>query len=381
MNFGFTEEQQQLRQAARRFLDERCPITEVRRIMQTDSGYDASLWREIADLGWLGLTIPEEYGGSGLSWIDAIVVLEESGRSLFPSPLISTLLASSVLEELGNEEQKRRWLPGIADGSIRGSIALFEADRDVLDPAAIELSAAGSDGTLSLTGRKCFVTDPGSVDFFVVSYRCGKGPNDLALAIVESGGDGVRGTSFPMIDETKRMGNLDLEGARVEPGQILGEPGQVRPAIDALVNRGAIAVTAEAAGAVDAAIRLTARYANERTQFGHPIGHFQGVKHPLAEMYLDSESFKSLLYYATWALDGRPAEVPLYASLAKAYADEAFIRTGTDTVQLHGATGFTIEYDIQLYFKRSKWFRPMFGDAAAHYERAFALREAALAGA
>jgi len=137
MNFGFTEEQQQLRQAARRFLDERCPITEVRRIMQTDSGYDETLWREIADLGWLGLTIPEEYGGSGLSWIDAIVVLEESGRSLFPSPLISTLLAGSVLEELGNEEQKRRWLPGIADGSIRGSVALFEADCDVLDPAAI----------------------------------------------------------------------------------------------------------------------------------------------------------------------------------------------------------------------------------------------------
>ena len=181
-----------------------------------------------------------------------------------------------------------------------------------------------------------------------------------------------------MMDDTKRMGNLDLDGARVSPEQLLGTPGAVSESIRSLVDLGAIAVTAEAAGAVDQAIRITVEYANERKQFGHPIGHFQGVKHPLAEMYLDSESFKSLLYYATWAINSQPEEVPLYASLAKAYAEDSFTRAGTDCVQLHGATGFTIEYDIHLYFKRSKWFRPMFGDAAAHYERAFELRESAI---
>ena len=134
MNFGFSAEQTQLREAARRFLDDRCPLTEVRRIMQTDAGYDQDLWRAIAELGWLGLTIPEQYGGSGLGWTDAIVVLEECGRSLFPAPLVSTLLAATAVIELGSDEQKQRWLPGIADGSIKGTLALFEEESTALDP-------------------------------------------------------------------------------------------------------------------------------------------------------------------------------------------------------------------------------------------------------
>ena len=144
--------------------------------------------------------------------------------------------------------------------------------------------------------------------------------------------------------------------------------------VSRLLPSGAVAVTAECSGSVDAAIQITAAYARERHQFGEPIGHFQGVKHPLAEMYVDLESFRSLLYYAAWCVESKPEELPRYASLAKAYATEAFVRTGIDSIQLHGAIGFTTESDIQLYFKRSKWVRPMFGDADSHYERAPALR-------
>ena len=151
-------------------------------------------------------------------------------------------------------------------------------------------------------------------------------------------------------------------------------PARRAPRIERLVDQGAIAVTAEMSGAVDAALQLTVQYANDRIQFGHPIGHFQAVKHPLAEIYVDLESFRSLLYYGAWAIDNRPDEVSRSASLAKAYAVDTFVRMGIDGFQLHGATGFTVDCDIHLYFKRSKWARPMFGDANAHYERAFELR-------
>jgi len=371
MNFGFTEEQDLLRAAARRFVEQRCPIAEVRRLMETPSGYSDEVWAEMARLGWLGLTLPEAYGGAGLGWVDLVVILEETGRGLVPSPLLASTLAATAILENGDAAQRERWLPALASGARVGTAALLE-QGDALDPARIAVRGERDGDGYALRGRKCLVADPTSADLFVVSFRCGDAAGDVALAVVESGDAGVAAKSFPLIDATKRLGNLDLDGVRVGPERLLGGPGAAR--VVRLLDQGAIAVTAEMSGAAERALRITADYARERTQFGQPIGHFQGVKHPLAEMYVDIESFKSLLYYAAWALENRPDEVSRFASLAKAYAVDTFIRTGVDSIQLHGATGFTLDYDIQLYFKRSKWARPMFGDAAAHYERAFALR-------
>jgi alkylation response protein AidB-like acyl-CoA dehydrogenase len=177
-----------------------------------------------------------------------------------------------------------------------------------------------------------------------------------------------------MIDATKRMGNLELADVHVPPEGILSAPPKGAPAIERLLDAGALAVAAEMGGAVDEALRITVEYAKQRIQFDRPIGQYQGVKHPLAEMYVDAESFKSLVYYGAWCFENRPEELSRYASLAKAYATEAFVRTGIDSIQLHGAMGFTTAQDIQLYFKRSKWARPMFGDASAHYERVIAMR-------
>lgn len=374
MDFGFSEEQDLLRAEVRKLLDARCPLEQVRKLMATEPGYSVELWSELAELGWLGLTIPEAFGGAGLTWIDFVVLLEETGRSLFPSPLVSTTLAAAAILDSGSEEQKARWLPGLADGTRIGTLALLEAS-DQIAPSGIALLGKPDGDSFVLSGRKHFVADAGAANLFVVAFRTGAGAEDLSLAVLDGGAPGVSAKSQATMDQTKRVGTLALDGARVPKSALLlgsdgrGAPGRAWPAIERLFDRGAIATTGEIIGAAEAALALTVQYAKDRIQFGHPIGKYQGVKHPLAEMYVDVESTKSLLYYAAWALGESPGEVPRSASLAKAYASDAFARIGIDGVQLHGAVGYTAEYDIQLYLKRSKWARPTFGDSDFHYER------------
>ncbi|MCZ6781965.1 MAG: acyl-CoA/acyl-ACP dehydrogenase [Proteobacteria bacterium] len=379
MNFGFTEEQDLLRREVRHYLGQRCPMKQVRQLMGTPEGYSPELWKEWGELGWLGITVPEEYGGAGLKWIDLVVLLEEAGRALYPSPLTSSALAGAALCDLGSPEQKREWLPSLADGSRIGTLALLEADGD-LTPNGIQLRGEPDGDGFLLRGEKRFVTDPVSADLFVVAFRTGTGTGDadgdadLTLALVDADAPGVHARTFPTLDQTKRLGTLDLDGVRVAGDALLGEPGAAGSTLARLLDLGAVAVAAEMIGAAEAALDLTVQYAKQRVQFGSPIGRFQGVKHPLAEMYVQVESSKSLLYYAAWALDDDPEQVPRAASLAKAYLSDAFARIGIDGIQLHGTLGYTEEHDIQLYLKRSKWARPMFGDASYHYERVASLR-------
>ncbi|HTO51863.1 MAG TPA: acyl-CoA dehydrogenase family protein [Myxococcota bacterium] len=368
MDFGFSEEQDLLRAEVRKFLDARCPLERVRKLSETGPGYDAELWRELAELGWLGLTIPEAYGGAGLGWVDLVVLLQETGRSLFPSPLVSTTLAAAAVLENGSEEQRQRWLPSLADGTRIGTLAFLETS-DSLAPGGIALLGKPDGDAFALTGEKKFVADAGSANLFVVAFRTGAGAGDLALAVLDAGSPGVSAAGHPTIDATKRLGTLKLENARVPRSALLGAASQARPAIERLYDLGAVAVTAELTGAAEQAHALTTQYAKDRIQFGAPIGKYQGVKHPLAEMYVELESTKSLLYYAAWAVAESPGELPRAASLAKAFGTDAFTRIGIDGVQLHGAVGYTAEYEIQLYLKRAKWARPVFGDSDFHYER------------
>ncbi len=361
MNFGFTEEQNLLRDQVRRFMQDACPISQVRMQMKSETGVSPSLWRQAAELGWLGLTIPERFGGTGLKWVDLTVVLEETGRGLSPLPIISHTLAATALLRCGDATQQRAWLPGIADGSRIATLALYD-EPNWIHADAITLSAAGG----RLRGSKRFVADAGAADSFVVAYRDGSASR---LAMIERTSPGVGVALEPIVDETKRLGTLTLDVALADLQTMPMSPADLAYLSDC----GAVAVTAESIGAAEAALEITTRYAKERIQFGNPIGKYQGVKHRLAEMFVDIESFKSLLYYASWTVDDAPDELPRAASLAKAYASDAFARVGIDGVQLHGAIGFTAEYDIQLYLKRSKWARPMFGDSDHHYERVAAL--------
>ena len=392
MNFGFTEEQDFLRDAVRKFVDGRCPIPEVRKLMETENAHSEALWKEMAELGWLGLLTPEEHGGAGLSWVDFVVLLEETGRTLLPSPLVSNTLAATAIREAGSPEQQARWLPRLADGSTIGTLAFLEAS-DVQGPEGVDLTATVDGDEHVLDGEKHFVADVGAADLFVVAYCVGgrragerrgersegKGEkksagsgaapeSGLTLALVSRTAEGVSVEVSPSLDETRRTGTLRLEDVRIAPADRLS----ARPAAETLgfvQDCGAVAVTAEAIGAAEGALALTAQYAKDRVQFGSPIGRYQGVKHRLADQWVDTESIKSLLYYAAWAVDNDRDALPRHASLAKAYVADAFTRIGVESVQLHGAVGYTLEYDVQLYLKRSKWVRSMFGDADFHRDR------------
>ena len=368
MNFGLSDEQQLLRAEVRKFLDQNCPMEEVRKLADSPEGFSRSMWERMGELGWIGLAFPEAQGGLGLSWLDLAVVLEETGRSLFPSPFVATLLAAKAIEKDGSEAQRERWLPGLADGSLIGSFAFLERG-DSLSPSGIGLAARPDGDAVVLRGEKLFVLDAGVADLFAVAFRSGPRPEDVSLAVVPRGASGLRVDRLETMDPTRRQGRVIFDDVTVPAEALLGRPGAAWPTLSHLLDCGAVAVTAEMIGAASAALELTVRYAQQRTQFGAPIGRFQGVKHPLAEMYVNVESFRSLLYYAAWTLDERPDEAPLAVSRAKAYASDAFPRIGIDAVGLHGAIGYTWEYDVQLFLKRAKWSRPAFGDAAYHGER------------
>ena len=368
MNFGFTEEQDLLRAEVRKFLDANASLEEVRKQAEGDSGFDPKLWKQMAELGFVGLSIPEAHGGAGLDLVTLLVLLEETGRSLLPSPLISNVVASQAIQQFGNEEQRGRWLPGLADGSRIGTFALLEQGDD-LSPEGLCLEGKRDGDETILHGRKLFVPDAGRADLFIVAYRSGGAGDECGLAVVERQVKGVSASDSPAMDLTKRLGSLELDDVRVAGDCILAESGGGWSAIQRLIDLGAALVTAESVGAAEAALEITTNFAKEREQFESKIGRYQGVKHPLAEMYVDIESYKSLVYYAFWALDEGAEDAALAISRAKAYASETFPMLGINGVQLHGGVGYTWEYDIQLYLKRGKWMRPMYGDADYHYDR------------
>lgn len=363
MNFGFTEEQNLLRDQVRRFMEEACTVPKVRELMATDSGFDAALWKQAGELGWLGLIVPEDHGGLGLKWIDLTVVLEETGRGLSPLPIASQALSCAAILRCGSDAHKRDWLPGLASGEAVCTLALYD-EPNWIAPEAITLTGEKADGGVKLSGTKPFVPDAMAAHYYLLAFR---GPDGLALAGLSR--DQVTVKAQPGMDRTKPGGSVTIDTV-VSNDMIL-------PLSEAdlawLTDLGAVAVTAEMVGAAEAALTMTSEYAKERIQFGKPIGQYQGVKHRLADIFVDVESFKSLLYYAAWTVDDAPEELPRAISLAKGYASDAFAKLGIDGVGLHGAIGFTAEYDIQLYLKRSKWARPMYGDSDYHLDRVASL--------
>jgi alkylation response protein AidB-like acyl-CoA dehydrogenase len=366
MNFGFTAEQELLAAAVQKFLREHSPLGEVRRAARSEHGYSESVWRTLSELGWPGLLVPEAHGGSGLGFVDAALLFEQLGYGLLPGPLAATVLASAALAAYGSAAQQAQYLPGLARGASIAAPALFE-DGQPLEASGVHARAqAEPGGGFTLSGEKAFVPDAGSAELFVVAARSERG---LGLFLVERGQPGVSTSAFATIDATKRMGSLSLSQVRVADSAVLVAPPAGEAAYARLLDQGAISIAAESIGAGAAALAMTVEYAKTRRQFEAPIGKFQGVKHPLAEAHVELETARSLVYYAAWTLDASPSEAPRAAAMAKAYASEAFATIGLLAIQLHGAIGYTEEYDAQLYFKRSKWARPQYGDPDQHYER------------
>ncbi|MFQ5478890.1 MAG: acyl-CoA dehydrogenase family protein [Candidatus Binatia bacterium] len=364
MDFGFSEEQEQLKAQVARFLNKEYPLVRVRELMDSPEPFDRGSWKAMAGLGWQALTVPEEHGGVGLQWEDLAVVAEEMGRTLFPSPFLDNAVAARLLEGLGDERQKSDYLPRIASGELVVVPAVLE-ESDLQGPGGIEAAAMEEGGSVRLAGTKMFVPWAQAADLILVAVREAGGVSVFAVPV---GAAGLEMEELRLVDPTRRAARLVLNGVEVDAAARVGDPGNAWPALNAALDAGLVAISAEMVGAADAALTLAAEYAKTREQFGQPIGRFQGVKHKLADIYVAVESARSLVYYASWAVD-HADDAAASVAMAKAWASEALDIAGEEGIQIHGAIGFTHECDAQLYYKRGRYCRNLNGSPDYYYER------------
>jgi alkylation response protein AidB-like acyl-CoA dehydrogenase len=366
MNFGFTEEQEFLRATAREFLEKEAPSTVVRELMEGKAGYSPAMWKKMAELGWTGLLIPEEYGGAELGFVDLIVILEEMGRALLPSPFFGTLLGTLAVLEAADELQKKEILAGVAAGERILSLAITEdAGTERADDIATRAEQDGND--YRLHGTKMFVPDAQNADTLVVAARSGgAGEAGISLMLVDKDAPGLGITPLESMDLTRRIAEVTFDGT---PAKLLGERNGGWATWEKVRSGALVALSAEALGGTQKVLDDSVAYAKERVQFGKPIGVNQAIKHKCADMLIAVESSKSITYYAAWAVAEGIDEAPLAASMAKAYTSDAYRQCSAENIQIHGGVGFTWEYDCHLYFKRAKAIEVTFGDPTEHREQ------------
>jgi len=359
MYFDLTDEQQAIRSTARDFLAARYKSERIRALAESERGFEQSDWEEMAELGWPGLALPEEWGGQGLGIVDLAVLFEEMGYALAPSPMLSTTVAGLALATNGTEEQKERWLRPLAEGKVRGTLALFDAGTPArLGEFAMEAQVDG-DGIV-LEGEKVLVMDAASADFFLVATADGR------RHVVEREADGVTVSAEKSIDLTRRLYSVRFDGVRVGAGATLdGDQEDYLP----VLWRACVAIAAESTGIAQRTMEMAVEYAKDRRQFGRPIGSYQAVSHRCAQMLLETENSRSAVYGAAWAADAEPESLPLAASMAKAYASDAGWRVPDASIQVHGGIGFTWEHDLHFFLKRGKANSASFGTAGWHRER------------
>ena len=352
----YGEDQALLRDETRRWLAERVPIDAVRSLLTDTRGDDPAIWKELAELGWLGLVVPEAYGGAGLGAVDLAVVCDEAGRVLLPTPLLAHALAAKTIELGGSEAQRAAWLPRLAAGELRATLAHVESDgRWRLSETAVHCQGR------VLSGAKHFVWAAPTADLFCVPVRV---EAEVRIAVLRADADGVRVEPERTLDPTRRQGRLHLDGVAIGPDELLERPAaQVE---EALLPLAATALAAECVGGADRALDMTAEYAATREQFGKQIGSFQAVKHPLVNVLIQAEQARSLVYAAASAIDQGGDDAALLAHMAKAQACEAYTFATSRAIQFHGGYGFTEECDAHLYLRRSQASRPAFGDPAWH---------------
>ena len=359
MDFAFTAEQELLRRTARDLLAERASMEHVRRMIADGGGLGDADWRRMAELGWQGLVIPEEHGGSGLGMLELAIVLEEMGRAVLPGQFIPTVLAGLAIRDGGDAAQRARWLPRIADGGARATIALLE-ESGRWDPAAIRATLVRAGDGFVLNGTKRFVPDAERADCLVCAARYEDGV--LAFALVERGVPGKTIPPLASVDPTRRNADVAFDGAPVATEQIV--PGDGDAALARLLDRGRIALAADMCGGAERVLDLTVEYAKVRQQFGRPIGSFQAIQHRCADMSVEVEKAKAATCYAAWADDTGAADAAFAAASAKAIAGDAYRFVTTYAVQVHGGIGFTWEHDLHFFYKRARSGDATFGNAA-----------------
>lgn len=348
MNFEFSDDQKQLRDQARRFLAEKCPPKAVRAVLEGSAGYDKALWSGLAEMGFLGVAIPEEFGGTGAGHLELCVIAEEMGRALAPVPFSSTVyLAAEALMLAGSDAQKQKWLPKIASGEAIGALALFEGPGNP-SPQAIKVAAANG----VLNGVKKPVADGAIADFAIVAARNGSGgrETDIALYLVDLKAGGVEAKTLTNLDPSRNQAELTFKDCKAE---LLGAANEGWSILSRVLDRAAVLMAFEQVGGADRALEMGRDYALDRIAFGRQIGSFQAIKHILADMYVAATLARSNCYYGAWALSTNAGELPEAAATARISATQAFQHCSKQNIQVHGGMGFTWEFDCHLYYRRS----------------------------
>ena len=366
MDFGLSEEQEQLKSGARDFLRKECPTTVVRKVMAEEDGTPRELHQKMTELGWTGMIVPEEFGGLGLGMLDLAILLEECGYAAMPGPFpFSSGLAARVIALGGSRDQCQRWLPELAAGRAIGTVATVE-ESDSLDPADIAMSAARDADGYVLNGIKMFVPYANAVDFIVVAARTGSAAQDIEFFVVESSAQGLTRRILQNVDQTRRVCEVKFDSVKLPAAARLERSAGL---LDRVIDAGAVIMAADSLGGAERALEMAVEYSKVREQFGRPIGSFQALQHMAAELVADLEPARSLLWYAAYAQDASLEDVSRAASMAKARLSDVFSRTGDRAVLMHGGIGYTWEHDIHLWFKRSRFNDPFFGDPVFHRER------------
>lgn len=369
MDFGFSEYQEMLKTMARDFLEKECPVSLVRDMEEDEKGYSPDLWRKMADLGWLGLILPEKYGGSDGSFVDAIILIEEMGRALLPAPFLTTVVLGALpVLSAGTEEQKEEILPGIAGGEVILTMALTEPTAGY-DAESIKVRAESDGNDYIINGTKLFIPDAHVANYLLCVARTGKedtGEKGITLFLVDTTSPGIKCTQLKTM-ASDRQCEVTFDNVTVPRKNILGKLDEGWTIVEKTLKQAAIAECAFMLGAARRVWEMTIDYVMGRIQYGKPIGSFQAVQHRCVDMSSDVEGAKYITYQAAWRLS---QDLPCNkeVSMAKAWVNKACSRTSTQACYLHGAIGYTQEHDAQLYMRRVKAAEFAFGDTAFHQE-------------
>ena len=371
MDFGFSEDQELLRDASRKFLDAECPTTFVRKMMEDDSAHATELWKKAAELGWMGILIPEEHGGIGGSFLDLVVVMEEMGKSLMPGPFFATvLLGSTAIIAGGSDEQKASILPKVSAGELLMTLAQAEKSGRY-DAGGIHMEATAKDGDFTLSGEKLFVPDAHVADHIVVAARTsanGSPEQGITLFLVDAKSPGVEITQLKTVDMTRRQCHVAFTDVGVASSHVIGEVDKGWPILKRVLDQATAGLCTEMVGTGQQALDMAVEYAKERVQFGKPIGSFQAVKHKCVDMMVQVENARSLTYYAAWTVDENVDEADQAVPMAKAYCSDMCKTVTSEAIQVHGGIGFTWEHDMHLFYRRGLASEAAFGSAPTHRE-------------
>jgi alkylation response protein AidB-like acyl-CoA dehydrogenase len=368
MDLRFTETQEILKKMARDFLTTECPKTLVRKLEQSEEGYSPEVWKKMAELGWMGLIMPEEYGGMGYTFQDLVVLLEEIGRNILPGPLIATITSTFPILEAGTEEQKKELLPKVAQGELILTTALLEGDG-VFDASGVAVKATPKGDDFVINGTKLFVemAHVASHIICVTRTKHGTAPEKgITLFIVDSETPGISCEVIPTTAADK-LCEVRFKDVSVPKKNILGKLDEGWPTVEMMLRKGAIAKCAESLGAIEACVEMTVAYSKERVQYDRPIGAFQALQHKMADMWTAMQTSRYLIHEAAW-MESEGLPCTKEASMAKAYVNEVYKDVAKWAVRLHGAIATSADHDIPFYYRRSKAADIAFGNTDFHRE-------------